>query len=95
MTPSQKKAVQKHRSRQAKKGIVRMEVSVPESDRELLSQTAANLRAGGEIAEQTRVALSSVLNPYEGMNLKELFEAAPLEELDLERSKETWRDIDL
>ena len=95
MTPSQKKAVQKHRSRQAKKGFVRMEVSVPESDRELIRQTAANLRAGGNIAEQTRVALSSVLNPYEGMNLKELFEAAPLGELDLERSKETWRDIDL
>lgn len=95
MTPSQKKAVQKHRSRQAKKGFVRMEVSVPESDRELIRQTAANLRSGGDIAEQTRVALSSVLNPYEGMNLKELFEAAPLGELDLERSKETWRDIDL
>ena len=95
MTPSQKKAVQKHRSRQAKKGFVRMEVSVPESDRDLIRQTAANLRAGGDIAEQTRVALSSVLDPYEGMNLKELFEAAPLGELDLERSKETWRDIDL
>ena len=95
MTPSQKKAVQKHRSRQAKKGFVRMEVSVPESDRDLIRQTAANLRAGGDIAEQTRVVLSSVLNPYEGMNLKELFDAAPLGELDLERSKETWRDIDL
>ena len=72
-----------------------MEVNVPDTDRELVRQTAANLRAGGEIAEKTRLALSAVLNPYEGMNLKELIEAAPLEGLDLERSKETWRDIDL
>ena len=95
MTPSQKKAVQEHRSRQARKGIVRMEVSVPESDRELIRQTAANLRAGGSIAERIRSALSSVLNPYIGMNLKELIEnAPPMDELDLERSKEIPRDID-
>jgi hypothetical protein len=49
----------------------------------------------GKIAEKTRLALSAVLNPYEGMNLKELIESAPLGELELERSKETWRDIDL
>ena len=95
MTPSQKKAVHRHRARQAKKGFVRMEVSVPESDRELIRQTAANLRAGGSIAERIRSALSSVLNPYIGMNLKELIEnAPPMDELDLERSKEIPRDID-
>ena len=94
MTPAQKKAVEQHRQRQAKKGFVRVEVNVPDSDRDLIRQTAANLRAGGNIAEQTRLALSSVLNPYEGMNLRELLENSPLGELDLERSKETWRDID-
>lgn len=95
MTPSQRKAVQRHRDRQAKRGMVRMEISVPEGDRELLRQTAANLRVGGDLAEKTRMALLSVINPYEGMGLKELLEAAPLEDLDLERSRETWRDIDL
>ena len=95
MTPAQRKAVREHRKRQAKKGFVRVEVNVPDPDRDLIRQTAANLRAGGDIAEQTRLALSSVLNPYEGMNLKELLENSPLGELDLERSKETWRDIDL
>jgi hypothetical protein len=95
MTPAQKKAVQEHRKRQAIKGIVRMELSIPDDDRELIRQTATNLRAGGEIAERTRLALSAVLDPYEGMNLKELIESAPLGELELERSKETWRDIDL
>jgi len=72
-----------------------MEVNVPDSDRDLIRQTAANLRAGGDIAERIRSALSSVLNPYAGMNLKELLEnAPPLDELDLERSKELPRDID-
>ena len=95
MTPAQKKAVSEYRNRQKKQGLVRMELNIPDADRELIRQTAANLRAGGEIAEKTRLALSAVLNPYEGMNLKELIESAPLGELELERSKETWRDIDL
>ena len=95
MTPAQKKAVKQHRKRQAKKGFVRVEVSVPDSDRDLIRQTAAKLRAGGDIAEQTRLALSSVFNPYQDMDLKELLENSPLGELELERSKETWRDIDL
>ena len=95
MTPAQRDAVNRHRKRQAKKGIIRMEVNVPDSDRDLIRQTAANLRAGGDIAERIRSALSSVLNPYAGMNLKELLEnAPPLDELDLERSKELPRDID-
>ena len=95
MTPAQKKAVSEYRNRQKKQGLVRMELNIPDADRELIRQTAANLRAGGEIAEKTRLALSAVLNPYDGMNLKELIESAPLGELELERSKETWRDIDL
>ena len=71
-----------------------MELNVPETDRDLIKKAAANLRAGGDLAEKTRMALLSVINPFEGMGLKELLEAAPLEELDLERSRETWRDID-
>lgn len=75
---------------------MRVEVNVPNADRLLIKRVADNLRAGGEKASRTRTALSFVLNPNEGMNLKELLEnAPPLDELDLERSKETARDIDL
>jgi len=95
MTSPQNKAVTNYRNRQKEKGIARVEVSVPDTDCELIRQTAANLRAGGEIAEQTRAAIRSVINPYAGMNFKQLLEAAPIEDLDLERSKETARDIDL
>jgi hypothetical protein len=96
MTPAQKKAVEDYRERQKEKGLVRVEVNVPNADRLLIKRVAESLRAGGEKAMKTRSALSSILNPYEGMNLKELLEnAPPLDELDLERSKETARDIDL
>jgi hypothetical protein len=94
MNASQRKAVSRHRRRQKEKGMVRMEVSVPDSDRELIRQTAANLRAGGKIAEQTRAAMNSIINPFAGMNLKELIEAMPLGELEIERSKETGREIE-
>ena len=96
MTPAQKNAVSKYRKRQRKRGIVRMEINIPDVDKPLIRDIATKLRAGGELAERTRLALSSVLNPYAGMNLKELLEnAPPLDELDLERSKETAREIDL
>lgn len=95
MTSSQKRAVSRFRKRQRKKGMARMEINLPEKDRELLRKTAANLRAGGKIAEQTRAALNSLINPYEGMGFKTLLESAPLEGVDLERSAETGRDIEL
>ena len=95
MTPSQKRAVQEHRKRQAKKGLIRMEVNVPDRDKELLKEIAANLRAGGVLADETRTALGKVQNPYAGMNFKQLLEAAPIEGLEFERSRETAKDIDL
>ena len=94
MTPAQKKAVHNHRMNQLKKGNSRMEINVPEADKELLRKAAANLRAGGLVAEQTGAALSSIQNPYARMNLKELLESAPLEGVDLYRSRETGRDIE-
>lgn len=75
-------------------GIARVEVNIPENDRKLLRQLAANLRAGGLVADETRTAMRSVISPYAGMNLKELIEAMPEGELDLERSKDTGRDIE-
>ena len=95
MTQAQHEEIKSYPNRQNEKGMVRVEVAVPDTDRKLIRQTASNLRAGGEIAERTRAAMRSVINPYAGMNFKQLLEAAPIEGLDLERSKETARDIDL
>lgn len=96
MSSAQKKAVERHRKRQQKEGIIRMEVNIPAADRDLLRKAAENLRAGGVLAEQTRTALAAIINPESGMSLKELIETAPpLDMLDLERSMETAQDIDL
>jgi hypothetical protein len=96
MSSAQKKAVERHRKRQQQEGIIRMEINIPEADRELLRKAAENLRAGGMLAEQTRTALSAIINPGSGMSLKQLIEnAPPLDMLDLERSTETGRDIEL
>ncbi|MCW8873956.1 hypothetical protein ACFL33_03020 [Pseudomonadota bacterium] len=73
-----------------------MEISIPDQDRELLKTVAANLRAGGATAENTRNILESARSPYIGLNFKEFLESAPLEELDLERSRDSGiRDVDL
>jgi hypothetical protein len=50
---------------------------------------------GNSPIPSTPRALTSVTNPFAGMGLKELLEAMPIEELELERSKETGRDIEL
>ena len=71
-----------------------MEINVPERDRDVMRAIAARLRGGGFVADQTRQALESALRPLDSMNFKELLEAAPLEGVELERTKDTWRDIE-
>jgi hypothetical protein len=94
MTPSQKKAVARHRERQLKKGIVRLEINVPEHDRGLLKALAAELRAGGTIAGQIRIALQSALVHQQPVSFKDLLESAPMEGIDFERSKDPGREIE-
>jgi len=72
-----------------------MEISIPEQDKEIMKRVAANLRTGGVIAENTRNLLNSTQNPYVGLNFKEFLEAAPLGELELDRSAEKTKDIEL
>lgn len=76
--------------------MVRVEVNVPKDDGPLIRDLAANLRAGGVRAERTRSVLQSLFSPWAGMNLKEMIEnAPPMDDLDLERSKELPQDVDL
>ncbi len=95
MTPAQKNAVNRHRERQAQKGFVRLELNVPGRDKETLRRVAAELRKGGFDAERLRVVLASALNGEELINFKKYLEMAPLEGVELERSKDTGlREID-
>jgi hypothetical protein len=96
VTPSQKQAVKRHRKLQVKKGQIRLELNVPAQDREMLRSVATELRKGGYFAERMRAVLTSTLAGEELLDFKKFLELAPLDGVDLERSKETgWRDIDL
>jgi hypothetical protein len=95
MSPSQRKAVETHRKRQQEKGIVRMEISVSECDKSLIKSIAVKLREGSDEADSFRSTLKIALNRPHAMTFKEMLECAPLEVMDLERSKEGWRDIEL
>jgi len=93
MTPSQKKAVARHRERQQQKGNVRVEVNVPEHDRGLLRAVAAELRLGGSTAARVRQALQTALADKRPPSFKQMLESAPLEGVELERSRDPGRDI--
>ena len=94
MTTSQKKAVQRHRERQAQRGLIRMEINVPEQDRQMLRSVAGELRRGGLLADRIRKLLASALEGKELVDFKKFLESAPLEGLELERSKDTGRDFE-
>ena len=89
MSTPQKKAIANHRKRQSEKGNVRMEINVPQNDREMLSSLASILRAGGIDADRVRMVLGSALKGEELINFKQLLELAPLDGVDLERSRDT------
>ena len=95
MTPAQRDAVNRHRERQSKKGLARMELSVPTQDRELLKSVASQLRKGGFDADRMRMLLKSAVKGEDLIDFKIFLEMAPLEGVNLERSKDTgWREID-
>ena len=95
MTPAQRDAVNRHRERQSKKGLARMELSVPKQDRGLLRSVASELRKGGFEADRMRMLLKSAVNGEDLIDFKAFLEMAPLEGVDLKRSKDTgWREID-
>ncbi len=96
---AQKKAVQTYRSRLTQRGMARFEVQALETDRELIRILARRLADGGPEAEQVRAAVERVVageRPAPGGILKAL-RRSPLigADLDLTRSREEGREIDL
>jgi hypothetical protein len=88
------KAVAEHRKRLKLRGLARIELRAPKEDADLLRLLAGAL-ADPARAPELRLALQRAVNPYAGMNFKELLAAAPLDlELDFERSNDPPREID-
>jgi hypothetical protein len=93
-TPRAPSAVAEHRRRLRTRGLQRLEVQVRGEDAPLLRAVAAAL-ADPNRAGEARALLRLRFAPEPSRSLKELLEAAPLDDIDLPRSRETGRVIDL
>jgi hypothetical protein len=86
--------VARHRARKARQGCVRVEVTVRKEDAPLLRRVA------GALADPARRAAARVLlrqrfaEPAK-VSLKALLAAAPLDGIDLDRSRDPGREIEL
>ena len=83
-----------HRARIRDRGLQRVEVQVSPADAPLVREVAAAL-ADPARAEETRLLLRTKLAPPSRESLKSFIMAAPLDGIDLARSRDMGRDIDL
>lgn len=94
--PDTENAVRKHRRSLKKRGLRRVEVQASPDDADLLRSTARALRGNSAEAARVRRVLREALAPeFEGLDLKQLLESAPLEGIDLTRRKDLPRDVEL
>ena len=95
MTVAQKKAVQNHRRRLKERGLVRLEVQAPETDRALIRRIASLLRGDPERAAEIRQKLRHLIGDDPKPSLKALLASAPLEGIDLTRQRDLGREVEL
>ncbi|MEM6730726.1 MAG: hypothetical protein AAF658_04180 [Myxococcota bacterium] len=89
-----KRAVRQHRERQARKGLVRIEVQVPKGDADRVRALAKRLRDPATSDEARSVLEHFDERPHDAMSLKALLRNAP--ELDLPaRRDDRLRDVEL
>lgn len=86
--------VTRWRKRRQRQGFVRVELQVRKEDAGLLREVASALGDPAREAE-TRALLRERIGPAHPGGLKALLEAAPLEGIELERSRDTGRDVAL
>jgi len=100
MSSSQKRAIQKYRSRLSRRGLARFEVLGREIDRDLIRSLARRLAENGPEASRLRVSVSKTLAgeqpPIKGGILAAL-RRSPLvgADLDLTRPRDAGRNVDI
>jgi hypothetical protein len=99
LSSSQKRALQNYRSRLGERGLARFEVLGRDADRDLIRSLARRLAEDGEAASRLRAAVSQSLDgePPKTGGILEALRRSPLVgvDLDLERSREEGRKIEL
>ncbi len=89
-----KTSIAHHRARMARRGFVRVEVSVSKDDAGLVRQVAAAL-ADPARQDAARLLLLQSFAQSGTMSLKTLLASAPLEGIDLDRAADLGRDVGL
>jgi hypothetical protein len=89
-----KSLIAAHRARMARQGFVRVEVNVRKEDAGLVRSVASALADPSRQAEARRRLQQGFLQPAKA-GLKALLASAPLEGIELDRSPDPGRDIDL
>lgn len=91
--PEMSSPVAKHRNNLKKRGIVRVEVLVRSADAGLVRKVAKRLTSGPN-EDRFRSVLKKETS-IESVDLKRLLASAPLDGIDLRRSRDTGRKIKL
>lgn len=92
-TTAQKKANAHYRAKLAERGLVRLEIIVPEKNRDMMKALAEQLTLAAKEAEQGRAPTSDA--PSGAQIWTSLHDAPRLDELDFDRSDFQLRPVDL
>jgi hypothetical protein len=97
MTRAQRKALENHRRRQARKSLVRVEVQAPATDAPLIRAVAETLRGEIRRASDVRARIREALRPAKGSILDRLECALPDKVMDaaLRRANDFGRELKL
>jgi len=93
-SPRAKSWIAVHRARMARRGFVRVEVSVGKDDASLVRQVAAALSDPARQAAARTLLRQRFIEPPK-VSLKALLASAPLDGIDLDRGRDLGRDVDL
>src|SRR5271166_3213994 len=94
MTSRAKSSLSSHRARRARRGFVRVEVSVSKDDASLVRQVAAALTDPARQAAARALLRRRFVEPPK-VSLKALLESAPLDGIDLDRGHDLGREVNL
>jgi len=92
--PKRPSAIVEHRRRLRSRGLQRIEVHVRSEDAPLVPAVAAAL-TDPDRASKVRALLRCRFGPQPTRSLKDLLAAGQLDDIDLERSRDTRRTTDL
>jgi hypothetical protein len=94
MASRAKSSLISHRARMAHRGLVRVEVNVSKDDASLVRHVAAALSDPARQSAARTLLRQRFLEPP-AVSLKELLASAPLDGIELDRSRDLGRDVDL